>query len=472
MGKQLATRSLAVGVAGVLLTLVIAAWFGPNSAGQIESRIEAAANSALASRGLVDLRATANGQSVDLEGAAPSQAALEEIVAAVKAASGVATVRTANVDITPQANPFSWSAHKENDRIVLEGVAPNRASLAAINAAARKLYGANVSSMMTLASGAPAGVEWDVAAIAGLEALVKLKRGATQLSGNTLVVTGLTENEADAEIVRSTLLRANIGVTAVADVLGPPDWIASVERGRITFQGKVASEAARSALERAAGGASRTEDTSYVAPTGEWQARAVVALPFLARFDRGDLSVRGNRFRISGEAAGSLIADLKEDMAGIADGFTVDYHLTESEPRIPEIAGIDLKVPGPGKADACQQAFDRITDANRIDFARNRSALGRSNATVLNKAVFLARTCSEFRLEIHGHTDDRGRRSRNTALSLARARAVKDYLVGRGLSADRLTALGFGSDRPAVSNTTEAGRARNRRIEFKVIRGE
>jgi OOP family OmpA-OmpF porin len=472
MGKQLAIKSLAVGVAGVLLTLVIGAWFGPNSAGRIESRVEAAANGALNSLGLVEWRVTANGQSIDLEGVAPSEAALDGIVAAVKTASGVTQVRTAKVDIVPQANPFSWTARKENGRIVLEGFAPSRDSLKAIHDAARKLYGSDMSNMMTLASGAPAGVEWDVAVIAGLEALVKLKRGTAQLSGDRLVVMGLTENEADAEIIRSMLLHADAGVTAIAEVLGPPDWIASAERGRITLQGKVASETAGRALERAAGGASRTEDKTYIAPTGGWHERAVAALPFLARFEHGELSVRGSRFRISGEAAGSLIADLKEDMAGITDGFAVDYQLTETQPHMPEIAGIDLKTPGAAKVDACQQAFDRVTDADRIEFGSNRAALGRLNGAILDKLVFLARACSEFRLEIHGHTDARGRRSINTALSLARATAVKDYLVGRGLSADRLTALGFGPDRPAASNETESGRAQNRRIEFEVVRGE
>ncbi|HEY7800067.1 MAG TPA: hypothetical protein VIA80_14960, partial [Hyphomonadaceae bacterium] len=112
MGKQLAIKSLAVGIAGVLLTLVIGAWFGPNSAGSIESRVEVAANSALASLGLVEWHATASGQSIDLEGVAPSEAALDGIVAAVKTASGVTKVRTERVDIVPPADPFSWSARK------------------------------------------------------------------------------------------------------------------------------------------------------------------------------------------------------------------------------------------------------------------------------------------------------------------------------------------------------------------------
>ena len=74
----------------------------------------------------------------------------------------------------------------------------------------------------------------------------------------------------------------------------------------------------------------------------------------------------------------------------------------------------------------------------------------------------------ERRFEVIGHTDAQGARAANVALSLARAQAVKNYLVAKGLPADRLNTSGQGPDRPVASNDTEAGRARNRRIEFRV----
>jgi OOP family OmpA-OmpF porin len=67
-----------------------------------------------------------------------------------------------------------------------------------------------------------------------------------------------------------------------------------------------------------------------------------------------------------------------------------------------------------------------------------------------------------------GHTDAQGARAANVSLSLARAESVKVYLVGKGLSADRLATSGMGPDQPVASNANEAGRARNRRIEFRV----
>lgn len=77
----------------------------------------------------------------------------------------------------------------------------------------------------------------------------------------------------------------------------------------------------------------------------------------------------------------------------------------------------------------------------------------------------------EVRVEVAGHTDDLGSEELNLELSLARAQAVRDYLVTQGVRADRLEARGYGSEQPIASNATEEGRARNRRVELRRIGG-
>jgi outer membrane protein OmpA-like peptidoglycan-associated protein len=76
----------------------------------------------------------------------------------------------------------------------------------------------------------------------------------------------------------------------------------------------------------------------------------------------------------------------------------------------------------------------------------------------------------EIEVEISGHTDNTGSRALNSELSLARADAVKTYLVGRGINSFRIRTKGYGPDRPVGSNSTAEGRAKNRRIEFTRIK--
>ena len=74
-----------------------------------------------------------------------------------------------------------------------------------------------------------------------------------------------------------------------------------------------------------------------------------------------------------------------------------------------------------------------------------------------------------LRVEISGHTDDRGKRDKNLGLSQDRADAVKQYMVDKGIDAGRITTRGAGPDEPIGDNKTKAGRQQNRRIEFKLI---
>lgn len=72
----------------------------------------------------------------------------------------------------------------------------------------------------------------------------------------------------------------------------------------------------------------------------------------------------------------------------------------------------------------------------------------------------------EIGVEIHGHTDNVGKRTSNMKLSQRRADAVKAYLVGKGIDSSRISTKGFGPDKPIASNRTPEGKQKNRRIEF------
>ncbi|MCB9564367.1 MAG: OmpA family protein [Kofleriaceae bacterium] len=73
-------------------------------------------------------------------------------------------------------------------------------------------------------------------------------------------------------------------------------------------------------------------------------------------------------------------------------------------------------------------------------------------------------------VEIAGHTDATGGAARNRELSQQRAEAVRQYLLGRGIAKDRLTARGYGEDKPIAPNDSPEGREANRRVEFVIVR--
>ncbi len=101
-----------------------------------------------------------------------------------------------------------------------------------------------------------------------------------------------------------------------------------------------------------------------------------------------------------------------------------------------------------------------------IVFATGKSEISPESEEILEKAYNTLAENSEISVEIHGHTDNTGRKSSNMKLSQARADAVKGWLVGKGIAAERVGTKGFGPDKPIAPNTTVEGRQKNRRIEF------
>ena len=101
-----------------------------------------------------------------------------------------------------------------------------------------------------------------------------------------------------------------------------------------------------------------------------------------------------------------------------------------------------------------------------INFRTNSAKLAGASSRTLNGAVKVLQAYPDLRLEISGHTDDTGDPDHNRVLSQERADAVKNYLVGKGIAAERLEAKGYGPDKPLADNSTRAGKAKNRRVEF------
>jgi len=101
-----------------------------------------------------------------------------------------------------------------------------------------------------------------------------------------------------------------------------------------------------------------------------------------------------------------------------------------------------------------------------ILFDTGKATLQPASDTTLQEIVKLLTENPDLKLRVEGHTDNVGAATANQALSEKRAQTVRDWLVGHGVTAGRLTAKGFGASQPVADNGTDEGRAKNRRVEL------
>jgi len=125
--------------------------------------------------------------------------------------------------------------------------------------------------------------------------------------------------------------------------------------------------------------------------------------------------------------------------------------------------------PAPGQAISLEGCKTGDTIVLRgVNFEFNKATLTVNAKTLLNDVSDALLTRKDIKVEIDGHTDGKGSAPYNLKLSERRAESVKQYLVGRGVDADRMSTKGFGKTMPVADNNTDEGRELNRRVELKV----
>ena len=120
--------------------------------------------------------------------------------------------------------------------------------------------------------------------------------------------------------------------------------------------------------------------------------------------------------------------------------------------------------------DGCPPDGDVVAIVTNINFDFDSSKIRDDSRGKLARVIDTLKENPGIRVRVEGHADSTGPADYNQALSLRRAEAVRKYLVDRGVSITRLSVVGKGETEPLVSNSTRAGRAVNRRVEFKAIK--
>ena len=101
-----------------------------------------------------------------------------------------------------------------------------------------------------------------------------------------------------------------------------------------------------------------------------------------------------------------------------------------------------------------------------VNFDFDKATLRQEDVSELDKNVEALKAWGDVNIEVAGHTDSKGSDAYNMRLSKQRAEAVRNFLISRGVAAERLTAKGYGESQPVADNATEEGRFKNRRVEL------
>lgn len=240
---------------------------------------------------------------------------------------------------------------------------------------------------------------------------------------------------------RSSAIKADLvdAVEAALVAADAEDVLVSVDGMEVTLAGEVADSATKERIDR-----------------------AVAQLPKISRFVNA-VEVASDGSRQSPAAADQSAvaesqAEFPTEVATESQTEAVTEAKTDTDDAVAAVS-----------SQACQANLDALLEVGSIDFESSSAELDPSSLPLLDDLVVVVIQCGEARIEIAGHTDASGPREENLELSLRRAEAVKAHMLAAGVASDRLIAIGYGPDQPLVDNATPEGRARNRRIELRVL---
>ncbi|SFV64216.1 Outer membrane protein A precursor [hydrothermal vent metagenome] len=191
--------------------------------------------------------------------------------------------------------------------------------------------------------------------------------------------------------------------------------------------------------------------------TGEpknWEELIIVLSLLLQDLDLATINIVDTQISLSGKCQNSKI---KEKIVKHLQNFeNIGYTIQQRIIAMDESTKV------------CQEKFNTLLSKNKIVFETGKSIVKAQNQTLLENLVDISSLCPKAKLEIIGHTDNRGNTTKNQELSQNRAKAVVAKLFQLGIPLEQMSAIGKGEVEPIADNETEEGRAKNRRIEFRV----
>jgi OOP family OmpA-OmpF porin len=248
-----------------------------------------------------------------------------------------------------------------------------------------------------------------------------------------------------------------VSTLGAAQNIAPP--VATPNPGQVLVTGTVPDEASKASVLarlRELYGADKVVDqiaVGQVALPANWNSYVQKLInPNLKLITHGQLKIDGSAVTVNGEVANE--AQRQQIASDIATNLNPTYTVSNG-----------LRV----SAGSDQGLLDNALGNRTVEFESGQTTLTPVGKNVLDGIAAAMMKIPGKKVEIIGHTDSAGLRASNLSLSQARADAVKFYLGGKGIDENLLSTSGQGPDRPIADNGTAEGRARNRRIEFRIV---
>jgi len=441
-------------------------------------------------------------QDVRIDGDVASQADLEVIQAMASTAPGGADWQSDLVVLRPTIRPYVVEINKGDDGAwSIAGAVPDEASRdALVDAVSKTAEGAEVDVKLQLADGMP-GVDWQEFVQDRVPALNSVDTGTLRFEDYDVRLDGEVATLDDAEDASTEVAGIDPKIETELEALDPTvdaflDLRLSPDDG-VTVNGALPEGLSEKEAVGILGLEADYEGELAENGRGDpaaWREDLATIGSYLPEFESVELSLKDGRAAIDGETYEK--SDAEQVIEKLTDALddrwqpellieTTDRVYADGTRRTNLLNGTDeefrrgfwLPVTTiEAGLDACRTRTSLILASNKITFLVGEARLDARARGIINDLSSVAIGClgdvDGLNLEIGGHTDSQGADDANMKLSQARAEAVLDSLVARGVSANALTARGYGETEPIADNASDEGRSTNRRITFKWLDGQ
>ena len=193
----------------------------------------------------------------------------------------------------------------------------------------------------------------------------------------------------------------------------------------------------------------------------------ILITPFKDFFsDNSKLTVLNNEVTLLGELKD---ANYKTLLDSIISRSKINIKTDITLPGVSNIADNKEINNASSKVNEVQLLINNILSAKKINFERRSTAITAESKTVVEEIAKILNDNPTLKVEISGHTDSRGSDSLNKKISQDRASSVRDILISLGINKDRVTAIGYGEEKPLVKDDENGLSEINRRVEFNIL---